>query len=143
MEELEFPRSDLPAGVVFVGELTRPRAGDVPLPPWWHEVETSDSRIVLVTQGTLNVDPRDLIEPTVAALGRQEVLLVATTGKAEQHALRTGTPTARAVLRAWRRVTSDASYRANAERIAARLAKHDGPREVVEHTMRLLGVGPT
>jgi len=35
-------------------------------------------------------------------------------------------------------VSSDAAYRANAARIAARLAEHDGPAEVVEHTMRLL-----
>ncbi|HET8778528.1 MAG TPA: nucleotide disphospho-sugar-binding domain-containing protein [Agromyces sp.] len=209
VEELEFPRSDLPASVVFVGELTRPRAGDLPLPPWWQEVEASDVPVVLVTQGTLNVDPHDLIEPTVAALGRQDVLLVATTGKAEQHALpfatppnalvaglvpydallpranmmitnggwggvlgalahgvplivaggdidkpdiaarvawagagvnlRTGRPSARSVLRAWRRVSADASYRANAERIGTSLAAHDGPREVVGHTERLLG----
>lgn len=212
VEELEFPRSDFPASVVFVGELTRPHAGDLPFPSWWPEVETSDSPIVLVTQGTLNVDPHDLIEPTFSALGRQDALLVATTGKAEQHVLpfaappnarvaglvpygallprtnvmitnggwggvlaalahgvplivaggdidkpdiaarvawagagvnlRTGRPSARAVLNAWRRVSANASYRANAERIGAKLAEHDGPREVVGHTERLLGVVP-
>ena len=52
--------------------------------------------------------------------------------------LRTGRPRPRAVLAAWRRVSSDASYRANAQRIARSLAAHDGPREVVEHTMTLL-----
>ena len=54
--------------------------------------------------------------------------------------LRTGRPSARAVLRGWRRVSTDAAYRANARRIAARLAEHDGPAEVVEHTMHLLAV---
>jgi hypothetical protein len=44
-------------------------------------------------------------------------------------------------VRAWRCVTTDASYRANAQRLAARLAEHDGPREVVEHTLRLVGGG--
>ena len=56
--------------------------------------------------------------------------------------LRTGRPSARAVLHAWREVSTDASYRANAERIGALLREHDGPREVVEHTMALLGAKP-
>ena len=161
-----------------------------------------------VTQGTLNVDPHDLIEPAFAALGRQRVLVVATTGRRMTPALpfpappnarvaglipygallprvdvmvtnggwggvlaalargiplvvaggdldkpevaarvawsgagvnlrRAGRRHAR-VLRGWRRVSTDAAYRANARRIAARLAEHDGPGEVVEHTMRLI-----
>ncbi|WP_056732036.1 glycosyltransferase [Agromyces sp. Soil535] len=55
--------------------------------------------------------------------------------------LRTGRPSARAVLRAWRRVSSDAVYRANAQRLAAVLSEHDGPREVVAHTLGLLDAG--
>jgi UDP:flavonoid glycosyltransferase YjiC (YdhE family) len=56
--------------------------------------------------------------------------------------LRTGRPSPRAVLRAWRSVSTDASYRANAQRIGALLRKHDGPREVVEHTLALLRAKP-
>jgi UDP:flavonoid glycosyltransferase YjiC (YdhE family) len=206
--ELEYTRSDLATHVVFVGELTRPGADDATLPAWWPAIEASEVPVVHVTQGTLNVDPHDLIEPTFAALGRQQVLLVASTGRADNPELpfpaprnarvaglipygallprldvmitnggwggvlaalasgiplvvaggdvdkpeiaarvawagagvnlRTGRPSARAVLRAWRRVSTDASYRANARRLAARLAEHDGPREVVEHTVALL-----
>ena len=55
--------------------------------------------------------------------------------------VRTGRPSARSVLHAWRRVSTDASYRAGARRLAVRLAEHDGPREVVGHTIRLLGEG--
>jgi UDP:flavonoid glycosyltransferase YjiC (YdhE family) len=209
IEELEFTRSDLATHVVFVGELTRPRTGEVPLPVWWDEVEASVVPIVHVTQGTQNVDPHDLIEPAFAALGRQPVLILATTGRPDAPLvpfpappnarlaglvpydallsrtdvvitnggwggvlaaiaagiplivaggdldkpevaarvawagagvnLRTGRPSPRAVLRGWRRVSADASYRANAKRLAARLADHDGPREVVGHTLRLLG----
>jgi UDP:flavonoid glycosyltransferase YjiC (YdhE family) len=209
IEELEFARSDLATNVVFVGELTRPSTSDVPLPGWWHDVEASDVPIVHVTQGTQNVDPHDLIEPSFAALGRQPVLIVAATGRADAPGipfpvppnariaglvpydallprtdvvitnggwggvlaalaagiplivaggdldkpevaarvawsgagvnLRTGRPSARAVLRAWRRVSTDASYGANARRLAAGLAEHDGPREVVEHAVRLVG----
>ena len=39
--------------------------------------------MVHVTQGTLNVDPHDLIEPAMSALGRQDVTLVVTTGMAD------------------------------------------------------------
>jgi UDP:flavonoid glycosyltransferase YjiC (YdhE family) len=206
--ELEYPRSDLATQVVFVGELTRPRANDAALPSWWHDVESCTDPILHVTQGTLNVDPHDLIEPSFAALGRQPVLLVASTGRADVAELpfpappnarvagfvpydallprldamitnggwggvlaalahgiplivaggdldkpeiaarvawsgagvnhRTGRPRPRAILAAWRRITADGSYRANAQRLARSLSAHDGPREVVEHTMALL-----
>ncbi|WP_286329244.1 hypothetical protein [Agromyces marinus] len=36
-----------------------------------------------VTQGTLNVDPDDLLRPALAALGRQPVSIVAATGRAD------------------------------------------------------------
>ena len=206
--ELEYPRSDLATQVVFVGELTRPRANDATLPSWWSDVESCVDPIVHVTQGTLNVDPHDLIEPSFAALGRQPVLVIAATGLDDATALpfaappnarvagfipygallprvdvmitnggwggvlsalargiplvvaggdldkpeiaarvawagagvnlRTGRPRPRAILAAWRRVSADPSYRTNARRLADSLAAHDGPREVVEHTMALL-----
>ena len=151
-----------------------------------------------MTQGTLNVDPHDLIEPAFAALGRQRVLVVATTGRADDASLpfpappnarvaglvpygallprvdvvvtnggwggvlaalaagiplvvaggdldkpevaarvawsgagvnlRSGRPSPRAVLRGWRRVSTDAAYRANAaaHRRAARRARRAG-----------------
>lgn len=214
--ELEFPRPDRAAPVVFVGELTRHGSAPAPgsanaasvLPDWWPDVEAATVPIVHVTQGTQNVDPHDLIEPSFAALGRQPVLLVASTGRADDPALpfpapsnarvagrvpygallprtdvmitnggwggvlaalahgiplivaggdidkpevaarvawsgagvnlRTGRPRPRAVLAAWRRVSTDAAYRSHARRIAARLAEHDGPAEVVEHTVGLV-----
>ncbi|MCP2367682.1 UDP:flavonoid glycosyltransferase YjiC (YdhE family) [Agromyces flavus] len=52
--------------------------------------------------------------------------------------LRTGTPKPRAILRAWRRLSSDPGYRERAEHLGRELRRHDGPREVVEHAMRLL-----
>jgi hypothetical protein len=45
------------------------------------------------------------------------------------------------VLRAWRRVSQEPAFRRNAERLGAELRGHDGPREVVEHTLRLVGRG--
>ncbi|MBB2968524.1 glycosyltransferase [Leifsonia aquatica] len=56
--------------------------------------------------------------------------------------LHTGTPSPRAILRAWRRVSGASAYRTAAERIGEALRRHDGPREVVEHTEALLASLP-
>ncbi|MET0726615.1 MAG: nucleotide disphospho-sugar-binding domain-containing protein [Leifsonia sp.] len=206
--ELEYPRTDLPRQVVFVGALTSPGPAAAPLPSWWPDLERSDASVVHVTQGTLNVDPHDLIEPAVRALGRQPVTVAIATGRAGADALPfpvpenarvagmlpyaellplvdvmitnggwggvlaalshgiplvvaggdldkpeiaarvawfgagvdlgTGTPKPLAVLDAWRRVRTDPAFRANAERIGASLRSHDGPAEVVAHTVALL-----
>lgn len=37
----EYPRSDEPDGVSYVGPVLAPSAGADPLPPWWHEVESA------------------------------------------------------------------------------------------------------
>lgn len=52
--------------------------------------------------------------------------------------LRTGRPRPLAVLAAWRRVSGDPGYRRRARELAAKLAEHDGPAEVVALTMELL-----
>nr|WP_294696555.1 nucleotide disphospho-sugar-binding domain-containing protein [uncultured Friedmanniella sp.] len=76
----EYPRSDLPAHVRFVGPIIPPPTTDSELPPWWDEVE--DGRpVVLVTQGTVdNLDLSRLLEPTLSALDGADVLVIATTG---------------------------------------------------------------
>jgi UDP:flavonoid glycosyltransferase YjiC (YdhE family) len=206
---LEYPRSDLPTHVEFVGSLTLQPGERPSRPDWWPQLDEYDE-VMHVTQGTLNVDPTDLIAPTLEALGRQRVAVVAATGRrgvpelpfptppnafvgglvdydellprvhvmitnggwggvlaALSHGiplivaggdidkpeiaarvawagagidLRTGRPRARAVLDAWRRIGADPAYRAAAERLGEELRRHDGPHEVVEHTMRLIAV---
>lgn len=211
--ELDVPRPDT-GRVRYVGALATPSpdesaAGAGPaLPDWWRELLAHDRPVVHVTQGTQHLDPGDLVAPSFAALGRQRMLLVATTGRVDEprfpfpsppnariagfvpHAellphvdvmitnggwggilaalsagvplvvaggdadkpeaaarvgrsgagidLRTGRPSARAVLRATRTVLGDPAYRSGAERLAERLRAHDGPREVVEHTEALM-----
>lgn len=89
---LDYPRADLPAHVRFVGDLTddgsdgpgggvgeRPGDGEpavADLPPWWGDVVRAQVPVVHVTQGTANVDPHDLIVPTMEALADEDVLVV-------------------------------------------------------------------
>jgi MGT family glycosyltransferase len=75
----EYPRSDLPDQVHFVGPLL-PDAPDAFTPPsWWKELQRTRP-VVLVTQGTVANDPRLLIAPTLNALADEPVLVIATTG---------------------------------------------------------------
>ena len=75
----EFPR-EIPPSVHFVG--TPPIIpGQVPLPPWAHELDGS-RKVVLVTQGTVANHNFDLlVAPTLAALANEpDMLVVATAG---------------------------------------------------------------
>jgi MGT family glycosyltransferase len=78
----EYPRRDLPGNVRFVGP---PRPQVSPgwhEPPWWFGVR-GGRRIVLVTQGTVATDMGQLIEPALAGLAEEDVLVVAVTGSAD------------------------------------------------------------
>lgn len=93
----EYPRSDLPAQVRFVGP---PPAHDAirdrPPPPWWHELlaaRRSGRPVVHVTQGT--VDTADLtrvIGPTLRALADKDVFVVVTTGGCDPAQIPGGLP---------------------------------------------------
>lgn len=76
---LEYPRSDLPDNLRYVGP---PRPVPDPAwvpPPWWPELD-GDRPVVLVTQGTVATDGHDLIRPALTALAEDDVLVVAATG---------------------------------------------------------------
>ncbi len=75
----EYPRSDLPAGVRFVGPLVPDRGPDWEPPPWWDEL-SNGRPVVHVTQGTFRDDPADLILSTLFALAGEPLTVVATTG---------------------------------------------------------------
>ena len=76
----DYPRSDLPANVRYVGAVhPRPTEGFRP-PAWWSQLR-GDRPVVHVTQGTIdNADLGRLLEPTIEALGGEDVTVVATTG---------------------------------------------------------------
>lgn len=78
---VEYPRSDAPAGLSFVGSLPPEPAAPGSLPVWWDDVTAAD-RVILVTQGTLaNWDLSQLVHPALHALAQLDALVVATTGR--------------------------------------------------------------
>ena len=73
---LEHARSDLPAAMHFVGRLpVSGRSGGFPTAAQGHRP------LVLVTQGTHNTDPRDLLQPAVLGLAGLPIDVLATTGR--------------------------------------------------------------
>jgi UDP:flavonoid glycosyltransferase YjiC (YdhE family) len=85
VEEFEYPRSDLPPTVEFVGPVLASKyKGDRELPDWWPDVLQARS-VVHVTQGTFdNTDLDQLVSPTLTALGdRDDILVVVTTARAD------------------------------------------------------------
>jgi UDP:flavonoid glycosyltransferase YjiC (YdhE family) len=78
--EFDYPRSDLPTNVRYVGAVHPAPSQGFQLPPWWSELD-GDRPVVHVTQGTIdNADLGRLLEPTIEALGGEDVIVVATTG---------------------------------------------------------------
>jgi MGT family glycosyltransferase len=76
----EYPRSDLPDRVHFVGPVSRSATSDAPLPEWWGDLDGSRA-VVHVTQGTVaNADYAELIAPAIAGLADDDVLVVVSTG---------------------------------------------------------------
>jgi UDP:flavonoid glycosyltransferase YjiC (YdhE family) len=78
--EFDYPRGDLPPNVRHVGAVHPSPSGGFRRPPWWSELD-GDRPVVHVTQGTIdNADLGRLLEPTIDALGGEDVIVVATTG---------------------------------------------------------------
>jgi hypothetical protein len=76
----EYPRSDLPPQIHFIGPFLPGPSPDFTPPAWWDELRAAEWPVVHVTQGTITTDPSQLLIPTLQALAGQEVLVVATTG---------------------------------------------------------------
>lgn len=75
----EYPRTDLPRNVRFIGATTPQPSPSWTPPAWWPEL-TAGAKVVLVTQGTFSHDFDELLRPAIRALAEQNVLVVATTG---------------------------------------------------------------
>lgn len=78
----EYPRSDLPPSVRFVGPVLPKAPNDFEPPAWWGDLREGRP-VIHVTQGTIdNTDPGRLILPTLHAMADMDVLVVATTSGA-------------------------------------------------------------
>jgi MGT family glycosyltransferase len=78
----EFPRSDLPDTIEFVGAVSPRQSTHDWEPDWWQDLDRSRP-IVLVTQGTIaNQDLSELIEPTLVGLADQDLTVIVSTGGA-------------------------------------------------------------
>ena len=86
----EYPRSDLPSHVHFVGAPVPPKPAEFAPPSWWPRLSES-KKVVLVTQGTIATDPADLLAPCLEGLAGKDVFVVATTGGSDPGVL--GDPT--------------------------------------------------
>ncbi|SBT38717.1 glycosyltransferase [Micromonospora auratinigra] len=79
--EFEYPRSDLPPQVRFVGSLADDPSAPFAAPAWWGEVTSRARPVVHVTQGTVaNENLDDLVGRTMRVLSEDEVFVVVTTG---------------------------------------------------------------
>ena len=76
----EYPRSDLPPQVHFVGPFLPGPIPDFVPPAWWGEMLEERRPVVHVTQGTATTETAQLIIPTLRALANEDVIVVATTG---------------------------------------------------------------
>jgi UDP:flavonoid glycosyltransferase YjiC (YdhE family) len=77
--EFEYPRSDYPPIVHFIGALLPDPPRDFQPPEWWKELGTGRP-VILVTQGTIATSAEDLLVPAIRGLAKEDVLVVATTG---------------------------------------------------------------
>ena len=77
VEAFEYPRSDLPPQVHFIGALLNDRAGEFVIPYWWDELVGTRRPVILVTQGTGATALRKLIAPTISGLVDDDVLVIA------------------------------------------------------------------
>jgi MGT family glycosyltransferase len=75
----EYPRSDLPPQVHFIGTFLPPAPADFTPPAWWDDLKCG-KKVIHITQGTVATEAGDLIIPTIQALANEDVLVVATTG---------------------------------------------------------------
>jgi MGT family glycosyltransferase len=80
VESFEYPRSDLPPQVHFIGPFLPDASKDFVPPMWWDEMVKNKRPVVHVTQGTLATETEHLIVPTIQALADEDVMVIVTTG---------------------------------------------------------------
>jgi len=83
----EYPRTDMPDTVRFVGPVLPKQSVGFKEPAWWHELYGSRP-VVLVTQGTLaNHDLNEVIQPALTGLAEEDVLVIVAAGRSDTETL--------------------------------------------------------
>lgn len=72
----EYPRSDLPKHIHYIGPVLPEPTPSFQPPMWWPDLSCSET-VVLVNQGTIAMNLDDLVVPTIKALKDQQMLVVA------------------------------------------------------------------
>jgi UDP:flavonoid glycosyltransferase YjiC (YdhE family) len=72
----EYPRSDLPPHIHFIGPSLPDVSGNFDKPSWWSDL-TGPEPVVLINQGTVEADAADLLLPAMEALRNEALLVVA------------------------------------------------------------------
>jgi MGT family glycosyltransferase len=75
----EYPRTDLPGNVRFIGSFLPARDPAWTPPDWWRRLDEGRP-VIVVTQGTIANDFDELLRPAIRGLAGEEALVVATTG---------------------------------------------------------------
>jgi UDP:flavonoid glycosyltransferase YjiC (YdhE family) len=83
----EYKRSDLGKNIHFIGALL-PYSANKKRIPWFDVRLTQYTKIVLVTQGTVEKDPEKILVPALEAFKNTDTLVVATTGGSKTQELR-------------------------------------------------------
>lgn len=77
VQGFEYPLSDLPPQVHFIGALLPDAPASFTPPAWWPEAMEKKRPVVLVTQGTVATDVRELIKPALEGLASVDALIIA------------------------------------------------------------------
>jgi MGT family glycosyltransferase len=83
----EYKRSDMGKNIRYIGALLPYAAGESK-PGWYDERVTRYKSVVLVTQGTVENDPKKLLIPTLEAFKNTDTLVICTTGGSQTKELR-------------------------------------------------------
>ncbi|MCZ7686032.1 MAG: hypothetical protein M5U28_47640 [Sandaracinaceae bacterium] len=99
---MDYPRTDWPANVRFVGPMVPHEKPDAALPPSVAGKLDAHPSLIVVSQGTLdNRDPEKLFVPALTALAGTPHLVVATTGGRSTSELRERFPQDNVVVEDW------------------------------------------
>jgi len=80
----EYPRSDAPKSLIFAGGLPAGLRDPSPkLPKWWEDITSKGhKKVIFVAQGTVSMNPYDLIIPSMLAFqNRDDIIVVVALGK--------------------------------------------------------------